>query len=531
MKNRHRKSQKEHIFLKYTYHKFCFLAFFLCLLWMPAIPFYQWEGMSIYHVMVNGVEVGIVDREDLAQELLWKARYQVASKREGFTFLQAEAVAVEEKVNYAELDEESVMISRIVMVLEDGIRSTYQEAYSVKVKDYMVNLASREEVSQLFQAAIDKYDSTGKFQVKLMHDPSHEYSVFTTVIETRQEEEGTEETSLGYRRSGVQVVLENMGNSIEENKEPEFDDFEYGVGEIDLQETVKVIEAFLPARQLDSLEEAVNHLVAEQEVPVEYTVVAGDTLSEISMKVNIPMEQIVAMNRDKLDHVNTPIHIGDKLIITVPEPELTVLRSETKYYEEIYDADTIYIDNNDWYTTQSVVLQQPSAGFRRIAVLEKYENDDVVERLILKEEDLKEAVPMIIERGTKIPPTYVKPLYGGRFSSGFGPRSAPTKGASTYHKGVDWSTPTGTSVFASCGGRVSKAGWASGYGYVVYIDHSDGRQTRYAHLSKVLVSVGQNVKQGEKIALSGSTGISSGPHVHFEILINGKQVDPLKYIQ
>lgn len=70
-----------------------------------------------------------------------------------------------------------------------------------------------------------------------------------------------------------------------------------------------------------------------------------------------------------------------------------------------------------------------------------------------------------------------------------------------------------------------------GYGYAVYINHPDGRQTRYGHLSKVLVSPGQHVEQGQSIALSGNTGRSTGPHVHFEILINGSQVNPLDYIR
>ena len=137
---------------------------------------------------------------------------------------------------------------------------------------------------------------------------------------------------------------------------------------------------------------------------------------------------------------------------------------------------------------------------------------------------------MIIERGTKVPPTYVKPISGGRLSCGFGPRKAPKAGASTNHQGVDWGTPTGTPVKASCGGTVTKAGWANGYGYCVCIAHEDGKETRYGHLSKVLVKVGQKVKQGEKIALSGNTGVSTGPHLHFEIRVNGKAVDPLKYV-
>ncbi|MBQ2257103.1 MAG: M23 family metallopeptidase, partial [Lachnospiraceae bacterium] len=119
---------------------------------------------------------------------------------------------------------------------------------------------------------------------------------------------------------------------------------------------------------------------------------------------------------------------------------------------------------------------------------------------------------------------------GGRLSSGFGARSAPTKGASTNHKGVDWAVPIGTTVVASNAGTVSYAGWASGYGYAVYINHADGRQTRYGHLSKVLVKVGQSVSQGERIALSGNTGRSTGPHLHFEIRINGSAVNPLKYL-
>ena len=214
-----------------------------------------------------------------------------------------------------------------------------------------------------------------------------------------------------------------------------------------------------------------------------------------------------------------------------PEPPLSVERKEQVYYEEDYDADIIYVDNDEWYTTQEVTLQEPSAGHRKVAALVSYRNDKEVSREIIIEEVVMEAVPKIVEKGTKIPPTYVKPISGGRLSSSFGRRKAPTKGASTYHKGVDWAVPRGTAVYASSGGTVTKAGWGSGYGYVVYIKHPDGRETRYAHLNKVLVSAGQTVKQGQKIALSGNTGRSTGPHLHFELRINGTAVNPLKYLQ
>ena len=242
------------------------------------------------------------------------------------------------------------------------------------------------------------------------------------------------------------------------------------------------------------------------------------------------MEKIVEMN-DSLDSVNSMLHINQELIITVPEPELSIVHKQVNYYEEVYDAEIIYVDNDEWYTTQEKTLQQPSAGFRNVAALVSFRNDKEVSREILKEEIVLQAVPKIVERGTKIPPSYIKPISGGRMSSSFGRRKAPTKGASTYHQGIDWAIPRGTAVYASSGGTVTKAGWGSGYGYVVYIRHPDGWETRYAHLNKVLVSAGQTVKQGQKIALSGNTGRSTGPHLHFELRHNGSAVNPLKYLQ
>ena len=233
---------------------------------------------------------------------------------------------------------------------------------------------------------------------------------------------------------------------------------------------------------------------------------------------------------DKIEDEFSTIRVGDELIVTVPEPELSVERKEENYYEEDYEAEVVYVDNDEWYTNQTKVLQEPSAGHRKVVAIVSYRNNAEVEREIIKEEIVLEAVPKIVERGTKIPPTYIKPISGGRLSSKFGKRSAPTRGASTYHKGVDWATPVGTAVMASASGTVAKAGWGRGYGYVVYINHPDGRQTRYGHLSKVLVSAGQKVSQGDKIALSGNTGVSSGPHIHFEILINGTQVNPFDYL-
>jgi murein DD-endopeptidase MepM/ murein hydrolase activator NlpD len=292
---------------------------------------------------------------------------------------------------------------------------------------------------------------------------------------------------------------------------------------------VEVVESYLPQASIMNLQEAIEQVTKEQEVNTIYEVAAGDTLSEIAINTNVPLDKIIELN-ENLEDENSTIRVGDELIITMPEPTLSIERQEEVYYEENYEAEVEYVYNDEWYTTESQVLQEPSAGHRNVAALVSYHNDTVTDTQILKEEVTYAAVPKIIEIGTKIPPTYIKPISGGRLSSGFGRRSAPTRGASSYHKGIDWATPVGTAVCASSAGTVSRAGWGSGYGYVIYIDHADGRQTRYGHLSKILVKPGQTVSQGQKIALSGNTGRSTGPHLHFEILINGSQVNPLNYL-
>jgi len=118
------------------------------------------------------------------------------------------------------------------------------------------------------------------------------------------------------------------------------------------------------------------------------------------------------------------------------------------------------------------------------------------------------------------------PISGARMSSGFGMRMHPVLGYSRMHRGVDFAARSGTPVLAAASGRISKSGWGGGYGNVVIVDHGKGVTTRYAHLSKLLVREGQRVEQGARIGLVGSTGMSTGPHLHYEVWQNGKPVNP-----
>lgn len=523
MKNK-KNSHKNH---KFTYIKVTASTLFLCLLAVKGYTPFEREGENLFHIQVNGRNVGTLRDARRAEELLVRARRNVVSSREGMVFMDVEMDIQGEEALWSLPDQEESVLRGMEAALEAGIREMGRCSYTVKMDEYIINLADMEEVRGLLQTAVDKYDSEGKFSVKLV--PDADRGIHALTAEVADFSKADEAVPVSRMEGGIQAFFSGEMGKEGQEKRNAFEDYELGIMAMGFAEEIEIAEAYLPESRLTPFSEAVDLVLMEQETPDIYEVVAGDVLSEIAIKVNIPMDRLVEMN-DILENENSILHIGDKLTITVPEPELSVTRVEERYYEENYEADVVYVENDSWYTTKTEVRRQPSAGFRKVVAEVYFVNDKEVGREILKEEIVMEAVAKIVERGTRIPPTYIKPVSGGRLTSGFGKRNAPTAGASTNHKGVDWAVPNGTAVYASCGGTVSKAGWGSGYGYVVYIEHEDGRQTRYGHLSKVLVKPGQKVRQGERIALSGSTGNVTGPHLHFEILINGFQVNPLNYL-
>jgi len=125
---------------------------------------------------------------------------------------------------------------------------------------------------------------------------------------------------------------------------------------------------------------------------------------------------------------------------------------------------------------------------------------------------------------------YHWPLAGGHFTSFYGPRFSPFGSNSEFHSGVDLADATGTPVYASGSGKVVRANYSNGYGKVVAIKHRFGFNTIYAHMSTMLVSSGQYVRKGQMIGRVGETGRATGPHLHYEIKVNGKHIDPLPYL-
>lgn len=500
-----------------------------CAFLLPSVQSFQHTGDNFFTISLNGTVVGNIGSTQNLDTMLSEARRQaVASTGSSeLIFIDSQLEIDGSEKIWAVVEDEEDVIQNMAEVLKGSMRETLHRSYTVKVNETSVNLGSYEEVHQLLEQALAPYDTQSEYQVDLELDGDREVNVLEAVVSRKADNiELNEPLNLA---AGVEAELNAMFAAVEPAVEKTFEDYDTGLSGIDYAEKIEVVEAYLLEEELNTVEEAVNRVTKEQEVQIIYEVVAGDTLSQISLSNNIPMDELIAIN-DALEDERSIIRVGQELVITVPEPELSIIWTSEQVYTEDYEAEVQYIANDSWYTTDRVTRQEPSAGRRKVAATITYKNGQEMDREILKEQVYAEAVPKVVERGTMIPPTYRKPISGGRLSSGFGARSAPTKGASTYHQGVDWAVPIGSTVVASNAGTVVHAGWASGYGYAVYIDHGNGRQTRYGHLSKVLVKTGQTVSQGERIALSGNTGRSTGPHLHFEIRINGVAVNPLKYM-
>ena len=124
-----------------------------------------------------------------------------------------------------------------------------------------------------------------------------------------------------------------------------------------------------------------------------------------------------------------------------------------------------------------------------------------------------------------------QPVKGTALTSGYGVRSDPFRGRAAMHAGIDLAGPVGTPIYATADATVDRSQWANGYGNLIELNHGRGIQTRYGHLTRSIVRAGQRVKRGDLIGYMGSTGRSTGSHLHYEVRIDGKAVNPVPFMQ
>lgn len=496
--------------LKLTYVK-CALT--VCGVMVVAFPWFG--GMSradegYYTVVLNGERLGAVSRSDMAEEAYLDARLMIENENSASVYIDYDLKVYEEDKLYGRKLDKAELTDRMYSVLKESSVEVKEKAYVIDIEGFSVTLGSREDVVALLEAAKSKYDTENKFTPILLDGSDSRFSYIT--YEFINLDTAANDNPL--------VMASEYGTAAEAvNNSSKAADGMKGIG---FAENIEIIETYVPVSQINTLDEVIEMVTKEKEENKIYEVEPGDTLIGIAQKYDLTLDRLLEMNPDF--SAEGYIMVGDRINVTVPEPELSVVVKKQETYQEEYNLPVEYVYNDSQYTTYSNVLNEGSAGYREVVADVTYVNGAVSSRDIKSETVISAAEAQVVEVGTVTPPTFIRPISGGYLTSGFGARWG------TIHKGIDWGVSTGTSVMASCSGTVVQAGWYGGYGYCITISHGNGMQTRYAHLSRVLVNVGQTVNQGEVIGRSGNTGDSTGPHLHFEIIEYGVAVNPLTYL-
>lgn len=290
------------------------------------------------------------------------------------------------------------------------------------------------------------------------------------------------------------------------------------------KENVKAIdieEAQLP-------EDIASYIVKGTDEKRLHKIQKGENFWLLAKKYNIKVDDLVKANPDVSPET---IQIGQEISLVVPKPLISVVTVEEKELVERLPRKVEYIDSESYYKGEYKVKTSGKDGERKILAEIYKENGIEVNKVVLSEEILVPSEVKVMYRGIKNPPprigsgVFARPLSRGVVTSPFGMRWG------RLHAGIDIGVPTGTPITAADGGKVTFAGNNGGYGLLVMIDHGGNFSTRYGHNSKLLVKKGDRVYKGQKIALSGNTGRSTGPHLHFEIRKNGTPINPAKYVK
>ncbi len=300
---------------------------------------------------------------------------------------------------------------------------------------------------------------------------------------------------------------------------------------IGFKQKLDIDEVTIDREDLSSLQEAKEKIHTKAKEASQIEVKAGDNLWSIAHAKQVSVDDLQNLN-PQLDE-QMRIYPGDKLTIKAEVPVLSVvIVYEVTVIEDI-PFTTEYIKDSSLYESQRKVVSQGIVGKEEKVYEIVFENDMELGRKTLHSKVITPPVASQVRIGTKQTVSRSGSSFGvvsGRLTSRFGTRIHPVTGKKVFHKGIDIGASHGSPVYAYSSGTVIYAGWNNGYGNFVAINHGNGMVTRYGHLSKIHVKFGQKVATRQRIGSVGSSGVSTGPHLHFEVLINGVNKNPLNYL-
>ncbi len=295
--------------------------------------------------------------------------------------------------------------------------------------------------------------------------------------------------------------------------------------EVSFKENVEVIYEYVPSVIVMECADAMERL---QGFTTLYNTVSVDkkiAFSQFADDNGVEVEYLKTLN----PKIGEYIKPSDNVVIPVWKPIITVLTTDTLSYETTVPFEEQVTEDANIYQGSEKIIRAGANGITAITEKIERENGYIVNQTVIKSEVVAEPVMQMRAIGTKERPAHIgtgsflRPYYGN-VSSRFGSRR------SGNHTGVDITGTVGDPIVAADNGTVIFSGWSGGYGKVIKIDHNNGYVTYYAHCNSLIADVGDVVEKGQTIATLGSTGNSTGPHVHFEVRYNGEVLNPMNFV-
>lgn len=441
--------------------------------------------VSYFIVQVDGKEIGTIDSEEQLQVLIeskqdeYKAKYPNANievKDSGITLTAAQgfkAVTTAEET-LQKLDEQLEVQATGVELAVDG-----------KVIGILPN-----------EAAVKEVLTTLKQQ----------YTPETIAIDT------------------LSSKLKQTGGAKVESTEEQKPSTEVELESVEFGEEVNQNKTVVAPEEIVDVETMLQRIEEGTEAELQYEVREGDTISSIAKRYSITQKEIFANNPDIEER---SLQIGTIINVKATRTPITV-RSIEKVSEEIVTSPQVITrKNSDMKAGTTEVISEGTTGLKTMHYRITKENGYVVAEEWLGQNVIKQSTPKIVVQGTKIvgqgTGDFVWPVSGASITSSYGKRWG------RMHQGTDFVSSNKT-IMSADEGKVTFAGTKSGYGNVIIINHQNGYETLYGHLSKINVEVGQVVEKGESIGVMGNTGRSTGTHLHFEIHNNGEAENPMQYL-
>ncbi len=328
------------------------------------------------------------------------------------------------------------------------------------------------------------------------------------------------------RQLKLQFVSEEELKTYEAVQNGETDASESSIKDIRFSIEPNIEKGFSSPGDLLTVEEALQRIKNGKHIEQTHSIKENEVLLTIAEQYDLSLKQLLMLNPEVTE--DSLLHIDDKVNVTVKAPYINVIvEKETDVKEKIPHKVKV-VKDEDMYKGDTKVKQEGSDGEKKIRYRLVEVNGKNTEKEVLSEETVKEKKDEIVVKGTKVMPsrgtgTFTWPAVGGTVTSKMGTRWG------RQHKGIDIAGVSDRTIKAADNGKVVFAGNSGAYGNKVVIDHNNGYRTLYGHLNSISVKVGDTVQRGGKIGVMGTTGRSTGVHLHFEVTKNGALKNPLDF--